>query len=75
MAGAAIQWLRDGELLDNSADSEWMAQVEDTNGVCLVPHCWFGAPRGSCRGVIAGLTRGANKFHIVRAALESISDE
>jgi glycerol kinase len=78
VAGAAIQWLRDElKLLDNSADSEWMAQkVEDTNGVYLVPaFVGLGAPRWDpyARGIIAGLTRGANKFHIVRAALESMA--
>jgi len=78
VAGAAIQWLRDElKLLDNSADSEWMAQkVEDTNGVYLVPaFVGLGAPHWDpyARGIIAGLTRGANKFHIVRAALESMA--
>lgn len=78
VAGAAIQWLRDElKLLDNSADSEWMAQkVEDTNGVYLVPaFVGLGAPRWDpyARGIIAGLIRGANKFHIVRAALESMA--
>ncbi|MDD4565898.1 MAG: glycerol kinase GlpK [Eubacteriales bacterium] len=78
VAGAAIQWLRDElKLLDNSADSEWMAQkVDDTNGVYLVPaFVGLGAPHWDpyARGIIAGLTRGANKFHIVRAALESMA--
>lgn len=78
VAGAAIQWLRDElKLLDNSAESEWMAQkVADTNGVYLVPaFVGLGAPHWDpyARGIIAGLTRGANKYHIVRAALESMA--
>lgn len=78
VAGAAIQWIRDElELLNNAADSEWMAQkVDNNNGVYLVPaFVGLGAPHWDpyARGVIAGLTRGANKFHIIRAALESMA--
>lgn len=78
IAGAVIQWLRDEmRLIDNAADSEWMAQqVNDTNGVYLVPaFVGLGSPYWDpyARGTIAGLTRGANKFHIIRAALESIA--
>ncbi|HML36722.1 MAG TPA: glycerol kinase GlpK [Bacillota bacterium] len=78
VAGAAIQWLRDEmRLLDNSADSEWMARkVEDTGGVYLVPaFVGLGAPYWDpyARGTIVGLTRGSNKYHIVRAALESLA--
>lgn len=78
VAGAAIQWLRDElKLIENSADSEWMAgEVEDTNGVYLVPaFVGLGAPYWDpyARGTIVGITRGANRFHIVRAALESLA--
>ncbi len=78
VAGAAIQWLRDElKLLETASDSEWMAnQVTDTNGVYLVPaFVGLGAPYWDpyARGTIVGLTRGANKFHIVRAALESLA--
>jgi glycerol kinase len=78
VAGAAIQWLRDEmKLIEQAADSEWMAQkVEDTNGVYLVPaFVGLGAPYWDpyARGTIVGLTRGANRFHIVRAALESLA--
>jgi glycerol kinase len=78
VAGAAIQWLRDElKLIDNSSDSEWMARkVENTNGVYLVPaFVGLGAPYWDpyARGTIVGLTRGANKFHIIRATLESLA--
>ena len=78
IAGAAIQWLRDElGLLERSSDSEWMAQkVEDTNGVYIVPaFVGLGAPYWDpyARGTIVGLTRGANKYHLVRAALESLA--
>jgi glycerol kinase len=78
VAGAAIQWLRDElKLIENSADSEWMAgEVDDTNGVYLVPaFVGLGAPYWDpyARGTIVGITRGANRFHIVRAALESLA--
>lgn len=78
VAGAAIQWLRDElKLIEHSSDSEWMARkVEDTNGVYLVPaFVGLGAPYWDpyARGTIVGLTRGANKFHIVRATLESLA--
>ena len=78
VAGAAIQWLRDElRLIDNSADTEWMAEkVKDTNGVYLVPaFVGLGAPYWDpyARGTIVGLTRGANKFHIVRATLEALA--
>lgn len=78
VAGAAIQWLRDElKLLETASDSEWMAnQVADTNGVYLVPaFVGLGAPYWDpyARGTIVGLTRGANRFHIVRAALESLA--
>jgi glycerol kinase len=78
IAGAAIQWLRDElGLLDHSADSEWMARkVDDTNGVYLVPaFVGLGAPYWDpyARGTLVGLTRGANKYHVVRATLESLA--
>lgn len=78
VAGAALQWLRDEvKLIDSAADSEWMAEkVEDTNGVYLVPaFVGLGAPYWDpyARGTLVGLTRGANRFHIVRAALESLA--
>ena len=78
VAGAAIQWLREElKLIERAADSEWMAnQVKDTNGVYLVPaFVGLGAPYWDpyARGTIVGLTRGANKYHIVRAALESLA--
>lgn len=78
VAGAAIQWLRDEmRLLDNSADSEWMAKkVKDTGGVYLVPaFVGLGAPYWDpyARGTIVGLTRGSNKYHITRATLESLA--
>lgn len=78
VAGAAIQWLRDEmRLIDESADSEWMARkVKDTNGVYLVPaFVGLGAPYWDpyARGTLIGLTRGANKYHVIRATLESLA--
>jgi len=78
VAGAAIQWLRDElRLIDESADSEWMARkVNDTNGVYLVPaFVGLGAPYWDpyARGTLVGLTRGSNKYHIIRATLESLA--
>ncbi len=78
VAGAVIQWLRDElEILDQASDSEKMAmEVEDNGGVYLVPaFTGIGAPYWDmyARGTILGLTRGSNKNHIVRAALESIA--
>ncbi len=78
VAGAAIQWLRDGlGLIDSAAESEAVARsVADTAGVYLVPaFVGMGAPHwdAHARGLITGLTRGAGRAHIVRAALESIA--
>lgn len=78
IAGAALQWLRDGiELLRDAAESERMASaVEDTGGVYFVPaFVGLGAPHWDAyaRGTIAGITRGTNRNHLVRAALESIA--
>lgn len=77
VAGAAIQWLRDElRLIDSAADSEYFAQrVNDTNGCYVVPaFTGLGAPYWDqyARGTIVGLTRGVNKYHIVRATLESL---
>jgi glycerol kinase len=78
VAGAAIQWLRDEMgLIESAADSEQMAlKVPDTNGCYVVPaFTGLGAPYWDqyARGVIVGLTRGVNRYHIVRATLESIA--
>ena len=78
VAGAAIQWLRDEMgLIESAADSEQMAQkVPDTNGCYVVPaFTGLGAPHWDqyARGVIVGLTRGVNRYHIIRATLESIA--
>lgn len=78
VAGAAIQWLRDEmRLIDSAADSEYMAtKVKDTNGCYVVPaFTGLGAPHWDqyARGAIVGLTRGVNKYHIIRATLESIA--
>lgn len=78
VAGAVVQWLRDElKIIHEANDSEYFAKkVEDSNGVYLVPaFTGLGAPYWDmeARGVIVGLTRGANKNHIIRAALESIA--
>jgi glycerol kinase len=78
VAGAAIQWLRDEmQLIESSQESEYMAQkVEDTNGCYVVPaFTGLGAPYWDqyARGAIVGLTRGVNKYHIIRATLESLA--
>ena len=78
VAGAAIQWLRDEmRLIDSAAESEHLAQnVTDTNGCYVVPaFTGLGAPHWDqyARGAIVGLTRGCNKYHIVRATLDSIA--
>lgn len=78
IGGAVIQWLRDElQILDQAADSEALAaSVPDTAGVYLVPaFVGLGAPYWdqNARGSITGLTRGANKAHITRAALEAIA--
>jgi glycerol kinase len=78
VAGAAIQWLRDElGLLGSAADSEAAAEaVEDNAGVYFVPaFVGLGAPYwdAEARGVIAGLTRGAGRNHLVRAALEAMA--
>ena len=78
VAGAAIQWLRDEmRLIDSADDSEYMAQkVPDTNGCYVVPaFTGLGAPHWDqyARGTIVGITRGVNKYHIIRATLESLA--
>lgn len=78
IAGAAIQWLRDGlKLIDESPDSEFFAlKVPDTGGVYVVPaFAGLGAPYWDmyARGAIFGLTRGTSKAHLVRATLESLA--
>ena len=78
VGGASIQWLRDElRLIYDSGQSEYYAnQVEDTNGVYVVPaFTGLGAPYWDmyARGAIFGITRGAKRGHIVRATLESIA--
>ena len=78
VAGAAIQWLRDElRFIESAADSEYMARkVPDTNGCYVVPaFTGLGAPYWDAyaRGAVVGLTRGVNKYHIVRATLDSMA--
>lgn len=78
IAGAVVQWLRDElKIIRTSADVEKLAaQVEDTDGVFLVPaFAGLGAPHWNqyARGTIFGLTRGSSSAHIARAALDSIA--
>jgi glycerol kinase len=78
VAGAVIQWLRDEmRFITESADSEYYAgKVKDTGGVYLVPaFTGLGAPYWDqyARGTIAGITRGTKRYHIIRAAEESIA--
>lgn len=78
VAGSAIQWLRDGiRLIDTAPDSEWVAKrVPDSDGVYVVPaFVGLGAPYWDmdARGMIIGITRGTTKAHIVRATLDSMA--
>lgn len=78
VAGAAIQWLRDGmRMIKNAPQSEeYAAAVEETGGVYVVPaFAGLGAPYWNpyARGTIVGLTRGCSKEHFIRATLESIA--
>ena len=78
VGGSAIQWLRDGlRLVDSAPDSEWVAKkVPDAGGVYMVPaFVGLGAPYWdmNARGMIIGLTRGTTKAHIVRATLDSLA--
>ncbi len=76
--GAAIQWLRDGmKLIESAQDSEYYAsKVKDSGGVMVVPaFSGLGAPWWDpyARGIIIGITRATNKYHIIRATLESMA--
>jgi len=78
IAGAAIQWLRDGlRIIDRASFTEtYSAQVEDSNGVYVVPaFVGLGAPYWDqyARGIIVGLTRGVEKEHFIRATVESLA--
>ena len=78
VCGAAVQWLRDElNILEKSSDSEAMAEaVEDSCGLYVVPaFVGLGAPYWDpyARGAVMGITRGANKNHLVRATLESLA--
>ena len=78
IAGAVVQWLRDGlGIIKSSAEVEALAsKVQDTDGVYLVPAlAGLGTPHWDpyARGTIVGITRGTNKSHIARAALEGIA--
>ena len=78
IGGAVIQWLRDElGLINNSAESEiYATKVQNNGGVYIVPaFAGLGAPYWDmyAKGTITGLTRGSNKNHIIRAALESIA--
>ena len=78
IGGAVIQWIRDElHLIHEAADSEYFAtRLEDNGGVYVVPaFTGLGAPYWDmyARGAIMGLTRGCNRKHIIRAALESIA--
>ena len=76
--GAAIQWLRDGlKIIESAADSEYYAsKVKDSGGVMIVPaFSGLGAPWWDpyARGIIVGITRATNKYHLIRATLESLA--
>jgi len=78
IAGAAIQWLRDGlKIIDSAPDAEYYAmKVPDTGGVYVVPaFAGLGAPYWDmyARGAVFGITRGTNKAHLIRATLESLA--
>jgi len=78
VAGAAVQWLRDGLrlILDSSHTARYSERVEDTEGMYIVPaFTGLGAPYWNpyARGTIVGLTRGCKKEHFIRATLESIA--
>jgi glycerol kinase len=76
-AGAAVEWLRDVGLLDDPADVERLARgVDGTDGVFFVPaFSGLGAPHwdGRARGTLVGLTRGTERGHLARAALEAVA--
>ena len=78
VAGASIQWLRDEmHIIDSAPEADYMAsRVSDTNGCYVVPaFTGLAAPYWDqyARGTVVGLTRGVNKYHFVRATLESIA--
>jgi glycerol kinase len=78
IAGALVQWLRDGlKIIDRAADIELLARsVPDSGGVIIVPALvGLGAPhwRPEARGIISGITRGTTRAHFARAALEAIA--
>jgi glycerol kinase len=78
IVGASVQWLRDElQIVHDSEDTEYFAQkVKDTNGVYFVPaFVGLSAPYWDqyARGAIMGLTRGANRNHVIRATLESMA--
>jgi glycerol kinase len=78
IAGAAMQWLRDGlQIITQAAESEGLASsIADTGGVYFVPaFVGLGAPHWepNARGTIVGLTRGTTRAHLVRAALEAMA--
>ena len=80
IAGAAVQWLRDGlGLIENSADIEALARsVESSDGVVFVPAlAGLGAPYWDpeARGLISGITRGTTRAHLARAVLEAVALE
>ena len=78
VCGAAIQWLRDGmRVIESATDSEYYAKkVPDSGGVLVVPAFQgLGAPYWDpyARGIIVGITRATNKYHIIRATVESMA--
>ena len=78
VAGASLQWLRDGmRMIDSAEDSEyWAKKAKGTHGCYVVPaFTGLGAPHWDqyARGIIVGITRGTTKNHIIRATLESIA--
>ena len=78
IAGAAVQWLRDGlRIIESAPESDRLARsVESTEGVAFVPaFVGLGTPHweAEARGTIVGLTRGSSRAHLVRAALEAIA--
>ena len=78
VCGAAIQWLRDGmRVIESAADCEYYSKkVPDSGGVLVVPAFQgLGAPYWDpyARGIIIGITRATNKYHIIRATVESMA--
>lgn len=78
VAGAAIQWLRDGlKFIEDSSESEERAfAVEDSGGVIVIPaFTGLGSPywKPQCKGAMFGLTRGTTQDHIIRATLEALA--